>query len=123
MVNTPFQVFDLVSSSTAPTILRKFSLDADILYIQNQDCISGLSCLTENDLLIDTQDRCLRNAISGRVIACPIRYIASVAVLDWDVKPLEDGEIVLIIAAREPYSRSATCFASQQAARLPESKP
>ena len=40
-----------------------------------------------------------------------------------DLKPLEDGEIVFIIDASERYSRYATCFSSQQAARLPEHKP
>ena len=40
-----------------------------------------------------------------------------------DLKPLEDGEIVLIMDPSERYSRYTTCFSSQQAARLPEHKP
>ena len=79
--------------------------------------------MTENGFLVDTQERCLRNAISGLVIPCSVRWIASVTVLDLDLEALEDGEIVLIIDASERYSRYATCFSSQQAARLPEHKP
>ena len=40
-----------------------------------------------------------------------------------ELEPLEDSEIVLIINARERYSRYATCFSSQPVARLPEHKP
>ena len=90
--------------------------------IRNKDCILGLSWLTQNAFFLDTQERCLRNAISGLVIACSVRWIPSVTVLYWDLEPLEDGEIVIINDDSERYSRYATCFSSQQAARLPEHK-
>ena len=120
IVNTSFKVLDLVSSTTSPTVLAKFSLDAEVLDIGNKDCILGLSWLTENGFLVDTQERCLRNAIAGLVIPCSVRWIPSVTVLDLDLDPLEDGEIMLIIDGSERYSRYTTCFSSQQAARLPE---
>ena len=88
--------------------------------IGNQDYILGLSWLTENGFLVDTQEHCLRNAISGLVIPCSVRWIPSVTVLDLDREPLEDGEIMLIIDASERYSCYATSISSQQAARLPE---
>ena len=123
IVNTPFKVFDLVSSATSSTVLCKFLLDAEVLNIGNKDCILGESWLTENVFLVDMQDRCLRNAISYVVIPCSVRWIPSVTILDLDLEPLEDGEIMLIIDASERYSRYATCFSSRQAARLPEYKP
>ena len=74
-------------------------------------------------MLVDTQEWCLRNAISGLVIPCFVRWIPSVTVLDSGLELLEHGEIGLIIDASERYSRYATCFSSQEAARLPEYKP
>ena len=68
IINTSFKVFDLVSSTTCPTVLCKFSVDAEVLDIGNKDWILGLSLLTENGFLVDTQERCLRHAISGLVI-------------------------------------------------------
>ena len=97
VVNTTFKVFDFAASATPATVLRKFSLDAEVLYIGNWDCILGLYWLTENGSLIDTHDRWLQNAISGLVIPCSVRWIALVTVLDLDLKPLEDGEIVCIM--------------------------
>ena len=47
IVNKSFNGFDLVSSTTCPTLLRKFSLYAEVLDIGNKDCILGLSWLTE----------------------------------------------------------------------------
>ena len=123
IVNTSFKVFDLVSSTTSPTVLGKFSLDGEVLDIGNKDCILSLSWLTENGFLVDTQERCLRNAISGLVIPGSVRWIPSVTVLDLNLEPLEDDAIVLIIDASEQYSRYGTWFSSQQAARLPEYKP
>ena len=104
-MNTSCEVFDLVSSPTSPTVLRKFSLDAEVWDIGNKDCICGLSWLTENGLLVDTQERCLRDTISSLVISCSVRWIASVTVLDLDLEPLEDGDILWIIDANERYSR------------------
>ena len=111
--NTSFTVFDLASSPTSPTVVGKFSLDAEVLNVGNKDCIFGLSCVRENGFLIDTQERCLRNAISGLVIPWSVRWIPTVTVLDLDREPLEDGEIVLLIDVRERYSRYATSFSSQ----------
>ena len=105
IVNTSFKVFDLVSSTTSPPVLCMFSLDAEVLDIGNQDCILGSSWLTENGFLVDTQDPCLRNAISGLVLACSVRWSPSVTVLDLDLEPLADGELMLIIDASERYSR------------------
>ena len=42
IVNTSLKVFVLVSS-TSPTVLGKFSLDAEVLDIGNKDCILALS--------------------------------------------------------------------------------
>ena len=123
IVNISFKVYDLVCSTTSPTVLGNFSLDAKVLNIGNEDCIFCLSWLPENSFLVDTQERCLWNAISGLVIPCSVRWIPSVTVSDLDLEPLEDGEIVLIIDASKRYSHYATCFSSQQAPRLPEHEP
>jgi len=56
------------------------------------------------------------------VIPCSIRWIPSVIVLNLDLEPLEDGEILLIIVASERYSRYVQCFSMEQAARHPEHK-
>ena len=37
IVNTSFKVFDLVASPTSPTVLCKFSSDAEVLDIGNTD--------------------------------------------------------------------------------------
>jgi len=71
---------------------------------------------------VDTQARCLRKDLSGLVIPCSVRWIPSVSVLNLDLEPLEDGEILLIIDASEQYSHYAQCFSTEQAARLPEHK-
>ena len=86
--------------------------------IGNKDCILGLSWLTENGFLVDTQERCGTNAISGVIIPGSVRWIPSLTILDLHLEPLEDGKIVLLIDLSERYSRYATCFSSQQAARL-----
>ena len=80
IVNTSFKRFDLVSSTTSSPVFGKFSLDAEVLHIGNQDCIWGLSCFTENSFLVDTQERCSRNAISGLLIPWSVRWIPSVTV-------------------------------------------
>ena len=69
---------------------------------------------------MDTQDRCLRNVNSCQVIPCSVRWIPEVLIIEEEL--LEDGEILLIIDARERYSRYAECFSAEQAARLPEHK-
>ena len=106
--NTSLKVFELVSSTTSPTVLSEFSLDAEVLDIGNEDYILGLSWLRENGFLVDTQECCLRNAIAGLVIPCSVRWIPTVTVLDLYLEQLEDGEIVWIIETRERYARYAT---------------
>ena len=39
IVNTSFEVFDVVSSPTSPTVVGKFSLYAEVLHIENEECI------------------------------------------------------------------------------------
>ena len=99
--NTSFQVFDLVYSPASPTVLRKFSLHAEVLNIGQKDYILGLPWLPANGVLVDTQERCLRNAISGVVIPCAVRWIPAVTVLDWNLEALDNGEIMLIIDGSE----------------------
>ena len=93
VVNTMFNVMDLSS------VLGKFAMDAEVLDIGNRDVILGLSWLTENGFSVDTQDRCLRNVNTGQVIPCSFRWIPEVLIVEKE--PLEDGEILLIIDARE----------------------
>ena len=112
VVNTTFKVMD--SSS----VLGKFGMDAEVLYIGNRDVILGISWLTENGFSVDTQDSCLRNVNNGQVIPCAIRWIPEV--LRMEEEPLEDSEILLIIDASERYSRYVQCFSTEQVARLHE---
>ena len=91
--------------------------------IENKDCILSSSWLTYNVSLVDTQEHYLRNAISGLAIACSVRWMPSVTVLDLYLETLEHDEILLIINTRERYSRFAKCFSSQRAAGLHEHKP
>jgi len=93
-----------------------------IFKVFSEGSLLGLSWLEEHGFWLDTQARCLRKDLSGLVIPCSVRWIPSVSVLDLDLRPLEDGEILLIINASERYSRYAQCFSTEQAARLPEHK-
>jgi len=102
--------------------IGKFFLDAEVLDIGNKDLILGLSWLVENGFMVDTESRCLRNVNTGMVIKCSVRWIPSVTLLDLDLKPMVDGEVLLIIDVREWYSRYAQVFSGEQAARLPEHK-
>ena len=77
----------------------------------------------DNSFLVDMQERCICNTISGFVTANSVRWIPSVAVCNLYYKPLEPGEIVYMIVASERYSRYATCCSSEQTAILPEHKP
>ena len=99
-------------------VLGKFVMDAEVLDIRNRDLILGLSWLTANGFLVNTQDRCLRNVNTSQGISCSVRWIPGVLILEE--KPLEDGEILLIIDKSERYFRCAQCFSAKQAARLPE---
>ena len=93
-------------------------MDAEVLDIGYRDIILGLSWLTENGFLVDTQDRCLRNVSTGQVIPCAIRWIPSILTLELEDEPLDDGDILLIINASKQYSRYAQYFSAQQADRL-----
>ena len=114
VVNTTFKVMD------SCLVLGKFAMDAEMLDIGNRDIILGLSWLTQNGFLVHTQHRCLRNVNSGEAIPCSIRWISEVVIREEET--LEDGEILLIIDAREQYSRYAKCFSAEQAARLSKHK-
>lgn len=78
IVNTWFNVFDFVACGTSATVVGRYSLDAEVLDIENQDCMSWLFWLTQNRLLVDTQPHCLRNAIPALVSICSVRCIPSV---------------------------------------------
>ena len=67
VVNTTFKVMDLSS------VLCKFVMDIEVLYIGNRDVILGLFWLTENGFSVDTQDRYLRNVNTGQEIPCSVR--------------------------------------------------
>ena len=51
----------------------QFAMDAEVLDIGNRDVILGLSWLTENGFLVDSQDRCLKNINTGQVISCFVK--------------------------------------------------
>ena len=52
VVNTMYKVMDPSS------VLGKFAMDVEVLYVGNSDVILGLSWLMENGFSVDTQDRC-----------------------------------------------------------------
>ena len=101
VVDISFYVFDFVTSPTSPTVSSKFPFDAEVLDIGNQDCIFCLSSLTENGFLVDTSEHRVKNAISGHVMPCSVRWILLLPVMDLYLEPLEDSEIVLIMDASE----------------------
>ena len=117
VVNSSFRVYSKGS------LLGKFSLDAEVLDIGKKDVILGLSWLVENGFMVDTQERCLRNVETGLVIPCSVRWIPSVTLIDIDVEPMLDGDVLLILDVRERYNHYAQVFSVEQAARLPEHKP
>jgi len=117
VVNTMIQIFQ------DKAFIGKFSLDAEVLDIGNKDLILGLSWLVENGFMVDTEGRCLRYVNTGMVIKCSVQWIPSVTLLDLDLKPMVDGEVLLIIDVRERYSRYTQAFSSEQAARLSEYSP
>ena len=83
IVNTSFKVFDCVTSPASCIVVSKFSLDAGASDIRKKDCIEGLSWLTENGFLDDTQECRLRHAISRLVIPCSVTSIPSVTISNW----------------------------------------
>ena len=114
VVNTSFKLMD------SSFILDKFAMHAQVFDIGNRDVILDLSWLTENGCLVDTQNRCLKNANTSQVIPCSVRWIPKVLIIEEE--PLEDSGILLIIDASERYSCYAKCFSVKQAARLLEHK-
>jgi len=94
----------------------------EVLDIGKKDVILGLSWLVENGFMVDTQERCLRNVETGLVIPCSVRWIPSVILINIDVEPMLDGDVLLILDVRERYNHYAQVFSAEQAARLPEHK-
>jgi len=95
VVNSSFRIYSKGS------LLGKFSLDVEVLDIGKKDVILGLSWLVENGFMVDTQERCLRNVETGLVIPCSMRWIPSVILIDVDVEPMLDGDVLLILDVRE----------------------
>jgi len=56
------------------------------------------------------------------VIPCSVRWIPLVTLIDIDVEPMLDGDILLILDG-ERCNHYAQVFSAEQAARLPEHKP
>jgi len=91
VVNSSFRVY------FEGSLLGKFSLDAEVLDIGKKDVILDLSWLVENGLMVDTQERCLRNVKTGLVVPCSVRWIPLVTLIDIDVEPMLDGDVLLIL--------------------------
>ena len=117
VVNSLFRVYSKGS------LLGKFSLDAEVLDLGKKDVILGLSWLVENRLMVDTQQRCLSNIETGLVIPRSVRWILSVTLINIDIEPMVDGDILLILNVRERYNRYAQVYSAEQAAHLPKHKP
>jgi len=98
-VNTSFSVF------VAGDFLAKFPLYTEVLDIGNRDIIWVLPWFQKNGFGVDPIDRCLRNVDKGLVHPCSVKWIPFIFIIDLDKKPLEDGEILLIVDVRERYSR------------------
>ena len=77
-----FVVNTLLKVMNSSSLLGKFAINAEVLDIENSDVILGLSWLTVNAFLVNTQDRCLRNVNSGQVIPCSVRWISKVAIME-----------------------------------------
>ena len=63
-----------------------------------------------------THDRCLTNGKTGQVIACSIRWIQEVLIMEEG--PLEDGKILLIIDASKAYFYYMQHVSTKRVARL-----
>ena len=98
----------------------RFAMDAEVCNIGNTDMILVLSWWMENGFSVNTQDRCLKNVISGQVIPCSARWIPEVLIIEEE--PLEDGGIQLIIDTREWYFCYAEYIIVEQVAKLPKPK-
>ena len=77
-------------------------MDAEVLNIGHRDVILVLCCLTENGFSVDTQDTCLMNINSGKVIPCSVRWIPEV--LSVKERPRDDGRKLWIIDTSEQYT-------------------
>lgn len=82
LLHIKLQVFYFIPSPTSAIVLCKFSLDAEVLYIANKDCILSLSWLMENGFRVDMLEGSIRNAISGLGIPPCVRWIPSLTVSD-----------------------------------------
>ena len=112
-------------NKSSPSLsFNKFSLDAEVFDIGQKNVILGLSWLKENGFCVDVPNSRLVNEISGVVIPCTTRYLPSITLLSLEPEEkdgweLEEGEILLMLDARDRYSRYAQVFSKEQAARLP----
>ena len=77
----------------------------DVLDIGERHIVLSLSWLQENGFVVDPVGRYLRNMKKSLILSCSAQWITSVSLLNLDTEPLEDVKIVLIIEAREWYSR------------------
>ena len=71
-------------------------------------------------MLVDPQDRCLRNVNSGQAIIGSFRWIPEVLMMEE--KAVKDGEILLILDASELYSSYIQSLSAEQVARHCEHK-
>ena len=60
---------------------------------------------------------------TGLVIPCSVRWIPSVTLIDIDVKPIVDDDVLLILDVREGYNHYTQVCSAEQAAHLLEHKP
>ena len=95
---------------------NKFSLDAEVFDIGQKEVILGLSWLKENGFSVDVSNSRLVNEISGIIIPCTTRHLLSIVLLsleDEDRWELEEGEILLMLDARDRYSRYTQVFSKE----------
>ena len=93
-----------------------------MLDIGKKDVVLGLFWLKETGFVVDPMDRCLRNVSTTLIIACSVRWINTLSLLNLKVERLEEGEVLLILAASKEYCRYVQAFYAQQAATLPEDR-
>ena len=76
VINTSFKGMD------CNLVLHKVAMDTGVLDFGNRAIILGLSRLTENGFSMDTQFTWLRNVNSGQVIACSVRWIPEIIIME-----------------------------------------